>query len=116
MQFANRCAPWEIANGAENLVLPRLFWESRYITAARNTQKTQSLLLRHTSVGVPRDRYLGSPLARWLLPSNIHTASTVARWNVFTELLPGNALIKSITRHYDGLLVYLETRSQLLSF
>jgi hypothetical protein len=50
--------------------LLRLFWESRYIAAAWTTQKTQSLLLRHASVGVPRDRYLGSPLASWMLPSN----------------------------------------------
>jgi hypothetical protein len=31
------------------------------------TKETLSLLLRHA---VPRDRYLGSPVARWLLPGN----------------------------------------------
>jgi hypothetical protein len=29
-------------------------------------------------VGVPRDRYLGSPLARWLLPSAAHIENTSA--------------------------------------
>jgi hypothetical protein len=47
---------------------PVLATGCRYIDAARTTQKT--VLLRHTSVGVTRDHYLGSPMARWLLLSN----------------------------------------------
>jgi hypothetical protein len=56
-------------------------------------------------VEVPRDRYLGSPLARWLLPStdyieNTFTVLLTVCVGLFTELLPGNALIKSLTGSY----------------
>jgi hypothetical protein len=45
---------------------------------------------------ISRDRYPGNLLAR---RSDLQktTYSTVACWTVFTELLPGNALIKSVT-------------------
>jgi hypothetical protein len=46
---------------------------------------------------ISRDRYPASLLApRSDLQKNT-ASSTAAYWTVFTELLPGNALIKSVT-------------------
>jgi hypothetical protein len=47
----------------------------------------------------PRDRYLATPLVRWLLPSNIKHSSywCVRVSRVFIEPLPSNALSKSVT-------------------
>jgi hypothetical protein len=73
---------------------------------SRGTDHTENSLHRCIMplLGVPRDRYLGSPLARWLLPSTDHikNISTVLLTacvcvGLFTELLPGNAFIKSVT-------------------
>jgi hypothetical protein len=64
------------------------------------TENTALLLLRAHLLGFPRDGYQGSPLARWLLPSNGRITDTKRTplillfvcLNVFTESLPSNGI------------------------
>jgi hypothetical protein len=41
------------------------------------TENTALLLLRACLLGLPRDRYPASPLARWLLPGNDLSANRI---------------------------------------
>jgi hypothetical protein len=53
-----------------SLVLSGLSYRLSLYRHGKDHAENTVLLLRHASFGVPRDCYLGSPLARWLLPSN----------------------------------------------
>jgi hypothetical protein len=79
------------------------------------TENTVLLLLHACLLGFPRDRYPGSPLASWLLPSE--SLSMVpkrtplllfcVRLNVFTKSLPSNVYMQ------HTLIVYPEICSPL---
>jgi hypothetical protein len=78
------------------LSLPPLFWESLYIAAARTTQKTQFYFKNHCVIYKMSTENSVPTVARRGRQRNT-ASSIVACWYVFTELLPGNALIKSVT-------------------
>jgi hypothetical protein len=60
----------QFSNSTCSLVWSGLSYRLSLYRHGTDHAENKVLLLRHASVWVPRDHYLGSPLARWLLPSN----------------------------------------------